>query len=101
MKINKIFKFIGDNNLKYKNYKTIGEINENNKRHGYWYEYHSNGLLYSLGEYDNGLKEGEWEYYYDNGKIMEKGTYKNNKRKGIWNEYWSNGRTLTTYNYDK
>ena len=43
----------------------------------YYRRYHSNGQLYSKGNYKNGNKEGLWEEYYKNGQLWYKGNCKN------------------------
>jgi len=55
--------------------KDIKPYNENNQRHGYWEEYHSNGQLWHKGNYVNGKEHGYWEGYYDNGDLKNKTYY--------------------------
>jgi antitoxin component YwqK of YwqJK toxin-antitoxin module len=81
------------------NIKFLGSFDENNRRTGYWEEYHDNGDVYSKGNYINGEAEGYWEYYYINGNIWQKGNYINDKRDGYWEEYWSNGNLWYKGNY--
>ena len=44
----------------------------NCKREGLWKSYHSNGQLYSEGNYINDKLDGLWKYYDKQGKIIKK-----------------------------
>ena len=99
MKINSIFEFIGNNNSIYKNYKGIGEIDDNNLRQGEWGKYHSNGILLSKGNYVNGYRHGYWEEYWDNGYIHSKGNFKNGLKDGYWEYYYSDGKLSSKGTY--
>ena len=99
MKINKILKYIGENNSMYRNYKGIYEIDDNNLRQGIWELYYSNGKLKRKGNYKNGIYDGYWEEYFSNGQLQSKGNYINGKLEGYWEYFYSNGNMLYKGNY--
>jgi antitoxin component YwqK of YwqJK toxin-antitoxin module len=81
------------------NIKFLGSFDENNRRTGYWEEYHDNGDVYSKGNYLNGKRDGYWEEYWSNGNLSSKGNYKNNKSHGYWDFYHFNGDLMCIWNY--
>ena len=80
MKINSILDYIGENNSIYRDYKGVGEIDDNNLRQGVWEEYWVGGELFSKGTYVNGEKDGYWEEYWKNGNLSSKGNFVNSIR---------------------
>ena len=68
-------------------------------KNGDWTEYHSNGQLWSTGDYAMGNRTGPWVFYYINGRLSNKGNYKNGKRVGFWIFYHDNGEILTQGEY--
>ena len=50
----------------------MNQFDENNKRIGYWEQFHYNGKLSSKGNFINGKLTGYWEEYYTNGKLSYK-----------------------------
>lgn len=73
-------------------------------------EYHPNGKISAIGNYD-GLKVGKWKYYYFNGNIKSKGAYKlitiqtphgdvvTSMKYGKWEYYYSNGSKMAIGKY--
>ena len=53
-------------------------------RHGYWEEYHENGLLWYKGNFINGNLDGYWEWYNINGKLLYNGKFKDGHEQGYW-----------------
>ena len=99
MMINKVLKYIGEINSRYKNYKGIGEIDDNNEKIGYWEYYFNNGLLRQKGSYVNGLKDGYWEFYWFNGQLYSKGNLVNGMKDGYWEFYHGKGFLWFKGNY--
>lgn len=90
MRINRVFKFIGEKNNKYK-YFIKGELNDNNQKNGYWEEYWDYGIVKTKGSYVNGIRDGLWLGYWFNGNLHSIGYYKNNHKLGDWVYYRENG----------
>jgi antitoxin component YwqK of YwqJK toxin-antitoxin module len=63
--------------------------------HGKWHEWHENGKLKSINNYNYGKISGEWRGWHENGKRSYKATYNDNKLvKNSWVEYNKKGRKI-------
>lgn len=71
-----------------------GEVNSDNKPHGYGKAYDENGLIIYEGEFKDGLFHGEGIFYYKDGTVMYEGEWKTGKRHGYGNDYYPNGTIL-------
>ncbi|MCC7332694.1 MAG: hypothetical protein IT232_08810 [Flavobacteriales bacterium] len=79
-----------------------GNIDEMERRQGYWEEYYFDGQLKSKGKYIDGKKIDEWEYFFNNGKLEQKGNYVSDEKfSGNWKWYYPNGQLLRDENYRK
>lgn len=63
-------------------------------------EFYENGVLKSVGYYNNNKKEGVWKFYNRDGKLYSSGTFINDKMNGIWNNYFNNGTISALENYE-
>jgi antitoxin component YwqK of YwqJK toxin-antitoxin module len=64
------------------------------KRNGLWKAYYQNGVLWSEGEFKDGLGEGLSHIYYPSGKIKTMGFYSNDKPSGVW-QFFDEKGTMT------
>jgi hypothetical protein len=64
-----------------KNSKYIGEVNNNNKKHGIGVCYYSNGDKY-IGQFKDGKKEGIGKYVLSNGEVLQ-GEFSEDHQKGF------------------
>jgi|TARA_B110000238_G_C16066402_1_gene412941 antitoxin component YwqK of YwqJK toxin-antitoxin module len=71
------------------------------KRHGTWKSYYEDGVVWSYGEYKNGIQEGENKVYYSNGKIRYGGKWENDKQVGKWVFYDKKGDLIKSEDYSK
>jgi antitoxin component YwqK of YwqJK toxin-antitoxin module len=67
---------------------------------GIWQAYYSNGVLKSLGDYQNHDKEGSWLYWDSIGTQMKEETYDSGRLHGPYKEYHSNGRLRVSGQYE-
>lgn len=78
---------------------TINQVNENNKRDGYWVltnqelplPAYADSQKIEEGTYKNGKKEGVWTSYFNNGKIKQILNYSNGNPDGETIFYYKNG----------
>lgn len=63
-------------------------------------DFYENGVLKSVGYYNNNKKEGIWKFYDTDGKLSRSGSYINGKMNGIWNNYYNNGAVSSSVNFD-
>lgn len=80
--------------------KSIGQY-ESDKKTGEWRKYRDDGQLHVIGEFENGEENGEWKYYYKNGQLFSIGKYKHGEETGEWKEYYENGHFSSIGNYKK
>lgn len=73
---------------------------KNKQPHGEWMFWHSNGKLWSQGEYKMGLRVGLSEVYHKNGQLFFSGLYKNGKKHGTWIFYNENGELENKQEFD-
>lgn len=64
-------------------------------------DYYSNGVLWAMGSYNNGVLWGEWRFYYPNGQLDCKGIYDGIWPTGLWEFWWPNGQPLMVAEYNK
>lgn len=65
---------------------------------GKYKSWHSDGLLYSVGNYFKGKKNGFWTFWM-NGKVYSKGNYLDDKEVGTWYFYDNCGRLTKEEKY--
>lgn len=66
---------------------------KNEKKTGYWVEYHPNGNIKSTGEYKKGKPTGFWKIYSKDGKFYNQGEFKKGEAIGWW--YFTHAETGT------
>ena len=72
--------------------KSCGNYNENNKKDGVWYTFHSNGNLQRYGELTDGKANNMWEYFSEDGKKSAEYMFKDDNKNGVYKKYYSNGK---------
>ena len=87
-------------------YSENGKYNNNNKKHGEWSYYYSNGETHSFGKYKDGKLHGSWIVSNPNGSTCMMGSYKNGEKDQCWaywtengkirKEIWKNGEFIPT-----
>lgn len=74
-----------------------GPLNSYAERNGNWKSYYRDGVLWSEGDFINGVRDGKTVTYFANGKKYYEGQYSKGKKSGIWKFYNEQGDFL----YDK
>lgn len=82
-------KFYEDGQIEYE-----GGLDPKGRRHGTWRYYYTNGQLWSLGEYENGLMEGKKEVYWPDGTMRYQGQFSHEEKTGKWTFYNVDGTVL-------
>ena len=73
---------------------------KNGKREGEWKSWYDNGILWSVGNFNEGIQVGKTMTYYENGNLRYSGMYdKTGKRTGKWKFYDENNILLETIEY--
>ena len=75
-----------------KGIKSCGNFNDDNKKEGVWYVFHTNGNLNRYGELQNGKATNVWEYFYADGKKSAEYTFKDDNKNGPYKRYYPNGK---------
>lgn len=68
---------------------------DNNKPHGEWMFWHSNGNVWSKGSYNNGKRTGQSLVYHENGHLFFTGDYVDGKKDGLWLFYNEEGTLVS------
>ena len=63
--------------------------------------WHSNGEIYSDGQFINGNRKGEFNWYYDSGKRKERSFFDGGKRIAMTTQWYENGKKHAEGNYKK
>lgn len=74
---------------------------KNNKKHGTWKNFYSNGNIAEEVTYVNGVKEGIWKQYFEDGSIKFKVPVENGLKEGLFTNYYPGGKVVNisgTYN---
>jgi antitoxin component YwqK of YwqJK toxin-antitoxin module len=72
----------------------MGKINQRDaqdRRHGVWEYYRSDGTLEWRRHYVNGKRHGVWESYSSDGTLWSRGHYHHDKQHGVWEWYLPDG----------
>ena len=64
----------------------------NNVSEGRVTRWHSNGEIYSDGQFINGNRKGEFNWYYDSGKRKERSFFDGGKRIAMTTQWYENGK---------
>jgi len=87
---NKIFKYgVLDEEFHYKD----------EKRHGKFKQYHSNGQIEQEGEFNDDEKHGSWKGYNDKGNLIQETYYSMGLKNGVSKTYFGNGEPDVESNY--
>jgi antitoxin component YwqK of YwqJK toxin-antitoxin module len=73
----------------------------NKKRNGKWIAWYDNGVVWSIGYYNEGLKNGSSKVYYPNGEVRYEKHYVNDTAEGAWLFYNENGEPIGKAIYEK
>lgn len=73
----------------------------NSKRHGKWIAWYDNGVIWSIGYYNEGLRNGSSEVYYPNGEVRYEKHYVNDTAEGTWLFYNENGEPIGKAIYEE
>lgn len=68
-----------------------GPLSAQENRDGLWKSYYRNGVVWSEGEYKNGIREGKTITYHSNGNMYYDGQFIQAKKAGLWKFYKENG----------
>jgi len=77
-----------------------GPLSTNEKRDGLWKSYYRDGVLWSEGEYNNGIREGKTITYFANGKKYYEGQFVRAQKSGVWKFYNEEGEFVNETIYD-
>ncbi len=75
-----------------------GPLDSNESRDGLWKSYRQDGMLWSEGEYKNGVRQGKTITYHPTGNIYYEGRFNKGQKSGVWKFYKENGEF--DYNMD-
>ncbi len=78
-----------------------GPLSVNEKRDGLWKSFYRDGVLWSEGEYQNGVREGKTVTYFANGKKYYEGQFSRAKKTGVWKFYNEQGEFVNDAIFDK
>lgn len=73
---------------------------KDNRKHGVWKKYYSNGNLQSEITYKKGAPRGTTKIYYRNGNLSEKGYWVGDHWKGEYRFYHKNGNPAYIWHYN-
>lgn len=62
-------------------------------------DFHTNGEISSIKNYEDGYDHGKWEYFHSNGKLKLEANFSFNKRIGEWNYYFESGQIWKRHFY--
>jgi len=69
------------------------------ERHGQWFSFYPNGILWSELHFDKGLRNGPNNTFFENGKPRYTGFYKDDLVDSTWTYYDSTGTKVEVLNY--
>jgi antitoxin component YwqK of YwqJK toxin-antitoxin module len=78
-----------------------GPLSSGEKRDGIWRSFYRDGILWSEGEYKNGIRDGRTVTYHSNGKKYYEGQFVRAQKSGIWKFYKENGDSDGEIDFDK
>lgn len=71
------------------------------KRHGKFREWRSDGMLLRTGQYNYDTTTGVWREWYDDRKLRAKGELHNQLRSGLWEEFHADGSIAARMQYQR
>ncbi len=77
-----------------------GPLGVKEKRNGLWKSYYRDGVLWSEGEYKNGVRDGKTVTYFSNGKKYYEGQFVKAQKSGLWKFYNEKGEFVNETIYD-
>lgn len=78
-----------------------GALSSMEKRDGHWKSYHRDGVLWSEGDYINGIREGKTVTYFANGNKYYEGQFAKAKKVGVWKFWKEDGEFDKEIDFDK
>jgi antitoxin component YwqK of YwqJK toxin-antitoxin module len=69
--------------------------------HGKFTEFHDNGKLKTLGQFNEGNPDGIWRRYHYNGMLFQEGLYRNNIQDSLWQQWDDKGKLTKESFYDQ
>lgn len=78
-----------------------GPLSSQKKRDGLWKSYYRDGVLWSEGDYKNGIREGKTITYFANGKKYYEGQFVNAQKSGVWKFWDEQGEFVNKIDFDK
>ncbi len=78
-----------------------GPLSDNEKRDGLWKSYYRDGVIWSEGEYNNGIREGKTVTFFPNGKKYYEGQFLKAQKAGVWKFYNEQGEFVNETFYDQ
>lgn len=77
---------------------SLGSFN-NGKLHGKQDTHYPNGNLFESVEYTNGTPNGQVKYYHEEGQLDQEGRVENGLKEGIWKFHHNNGNVYQVENW--
>lgn len=78
-----------------------GPLSNEEKRDGLWKSFYRDGVLWSEGEYKNGIRDGKTITYHANGNKYYEGQFIKAQKSGIWKFYNQEGTFENEIDFDK
>jgi len=77
-----------------------GPLSIHEKRDGLWKSYYRDGVVWSEGEYADGIREGKTVTYFANGNKYYEGQFVKAQKSGVWKFYNEQGEFVNETTYD-
>lgn len=77
-----------------------GPLSIREKRDGLWKSYYRDGVVWSEGEYVDGIREGKTVTYFANGNKYYEGQFVRAQKSGLWKFYNEQGEFVNETIYD-
>ncbi len=78
-----------------------GALSIHEKRDGLWKSYYRDGVLWSEGDYIDGVREGKTITYFANGKKYYEGQFKRAQKSGVWKFWNEEGEFVNEIDFEK
>lgn len=78
-----------------------GRLGDSEKRDGHWKSYYRDGVVWSEGDYIDGVRNGKTVTYYANGNKYYEGQFAKAKKVGVWKFWNEDGELNKEVDFDK
>ncbi len=78
-----------------------GPLSSEEQRDGNWKSYYRDGVLWSEGDFNNGVREGKTITYFANGNKYYEGQFLNGTKSGAWKFWNEKGEFVNEIHFDK